>query len=492
MARERAHSPPSLVRSPVGAGPTAVLTRSPGPLPRPAGGASGDTRRPPPTRCRRCSLHPGRPARSSDPRLSGGACGTPHSRAPGGAGADHRRRVSSRAGTGRSPGGIRRCTCVTPRRGNMGSRRGLGIDPAAGGHPGGPSTGRGTTELRASAPRLTTRHQGDTFVTTTDVDSTRPASESPDEIAALTTPHRPDDWSDLDQRTVDTIRVLAADAVQKVGNGHPGTAMALAPLAYTLFQHTMRHDPADADWPGRDRFVLSAGHSSLTLYIQLFLAGYGLEMRTSSSCAPGAPPPRGTPSRLHHRRRDHHRPAGPGPRVQRRHGDGRPPRARPLRPRRRAGREPVRPLHLRHRLRRRHRGGRDGGGELDRRPPAARQPRRLLRRQPHLDRGRHHGGALRGRGRPLRGLRVAHPGGARRRERRRHPRGDREREGRHRPAQLHRAADRHRLSGAGQDEHRRGARRGAGCRRGRRGQEDPRVRPREVVPDRGRGPRPRA
>ncbi len=127
------------------------------------------------------------------------------------------------------------------------------------------------------------------------VDSTQPASESPDEIAALTTPHRPDDWSDLDQRAVDTIRVLAADAVQKVGNGHPGTAMALAPLAYTLFQHTMRHDPADPHWQGRDRFVLSAGHSSLTLYLQLFLSGYGLEMsdlqalRTWNSATPGHP-----------------------------------------------------------------------------------------------------------------------------------------------------------------------------------------------------------
>ncbi|MCD2195090.1 transketolase [Actinomycetospora endophytica] len=114
-------------------------------------------------------------------------------------------------------------------------------------------------------------------------------------MAALTTPNRPDDWSDLDQRTVDTVRVLAADAVQKVGNGHPGTAMSLAPLAYTLFQHTMRHDPADPSWPGRDRFVLSAGHSSLTLYIQLFLAGYGLELkdlealRTWGSLTPGHP-----------------------------------------------------------------------------------------------------------------------------------------------------------------------------------------------------------
>ncbi|WEH42404.1 transketolase [Streptomyces sp. NBC_01218] len=102
-------------------------------------------------------------------------------------------------------------------------------------------------------------------------------------------------WTELDQRAVDTARVLAADAVQKVGNGHPGTAMSLAPAAYTLFQKVMRHDPADADWTGRDRFVLSAGHSSLTLYIQLYLAGYGLELddlkafRTWGSKTPGHP-----------------------------------------------------------------------------------------------------------------------------------------------------------------------------------------------------------
>jgi transketolase len=94
---------------------------------------------------------------------------------------------------------------------------------------------------------------------------------------------------------VDTIRVLAADAVQKVGNGHPGTAMSLAPLAYTLFQRTMRHDPSDTGWLGRDRFVLSAGHSSLTLYIQLYLGGFGLELsdieslRTWGSKTPGHP-----------------------------------------------------------------------------------------------------------------------------------------------------------------------------------------------------------
>ncbi|HEV2780840.1 MAG TPA: transketolase [Actinophytocola sp.] len=105
----------------------------------------------------------------------------------------------------------------------------------------------------------------------------------------------PDDWTDLDRRAVDTIRVLAAEAVQKVGNGHPGTAMSLAPTAYALFQRVMRHDPSDPDWIGRDRFVLSAGHSSLTLYLQLFLSGYGLELediaalRTWGSKTPGHP-----------------------------------------------------------------------------------------------------------------------------------------------------------------------------------------------------------
>ena len=114
-------------------------------------------------------------------------------------------------------------------------------------------------------------------------------------IAELTSRSVPEDWTELDTRAVDTIRVLAADAVQKVGNGHPGTAMSLAPLAYTLFQRVMRHDPSDADWIGRDRFVLSAGHSSLTLYIELYLSGYGLELedleklRTWGSLTPGHP-----------------------------------------------------------------------------------------------------------------------------------------------------------------------------------------------------------
>ena len=102
-------------------------------------------------------------------------------------------------------------------------------------------------------------------------------------------------WSDLDRKAVDTVRVLAADAVEKVGNGHPGTAISLAPVAYLLYQNRMRLDPADAHWLGRDRFVLSAGHSSLTQYIQLYLAGFGLELedlqalRTWGSKTPGHP-----------------------------------------------------------------------------------------------------------------------------------------------------------------------------------------------------------
>ncbi|GAA1864783.1 transketolase [Paeniglutamicibacter psychrophenolicus] len=102
-------------------------------------------------------------------------------------------------------------------------------------------------------------------------------------------------WTDLDQRAVDTARVLAADAVEKVGNGHPGTAISLAPAAYLIFQQHLRHDPSDPSWIGRDRFVLSPGHTSLTLYTQLFLSGYGLEMedleslRTWGAKTPGHP-----------------------------------------------------------------------------------------------------------------------------------------------------------------------------------------------------------
>ncbi len=120
--------------------------------------------------------------------------------------------------------------------------------------------------------------------------STPAGSQLPDVVTA-----HPKWWTDLDTKAVDTARLLAADAVQKVGNGHPGTAMSLAPLAYLLYQRVMRHDPTDPTWIGRDRFVLSNGHSSLTQYCQLFLSGYGLELsdleslRTWGSLTPGHP-----------------------------------------------------------------------------------------------------------------------------------------------------------------------------------------------------------
>ncbi|TFD38826.1 transketolase [Cryobacterium sp. TMT1-19] len=102
-------------------------------------------------------------------------------------------------------------------------------------------------------------------------------------------------WDSIDSKAVDTARLLAADAVEKVGNGHPGTAMSLAPAAYLLFQKVMRRDPSDNEWIGRDRFILSVGHSSLTQYVQLYLGGYGLELedlkalRTWGSKTPGHP-----------------------------------------------------------------------------------------------------------------------------------------------------------------------------------------------------------
>ena len=120
--------------------------------------------------------------------------------------------------------------------------------------------------------------------------STSTATPKPDVVTA-----HPDWWTDLDTKAVDTARLLAADAVQKVGNGHPGTAMSLAPLAYLLYQRVMRHDPMDPNWVARDRFILSNGHSSLTQYCQLFLSGYGLELadlqalRTWGSLTPGHP-----------------------------------------------------------------------------------------------------------------------------------------------------------------------------------------------------------
>nr|WP_255548999.1 transketolase [Corynebacterium sp. TAE3-ERU30] len=115
------------------------------------------------------------------------------------------------------------------------------------------------------------------------------------ELKEFTARNYPETWTELDTRAVDTARVLAADAVQNCGSGHPGTAMSLAPLAYTLYHRVMNVAPHDPTWAGRDRFVLSCGHSSLTQYIQLYLAGFGLELddlkalRTWGSLTPGHP-----------------------------------------------------------------------------------------------------------------------------------------------------------------------------------------------------------
>src|SRR5438270_929794 len=127
------------------------------------------------------------------------------------------------------------------------------------------------------------------------------ASDTPTGSPRQPHPTLPEGFGDLDRRAIDTVRVLAMDAVQKVGNGHPGTAMSVGPTAYLLFQKWLRHDPSDPNWVGRDRFVLSMGHSSLTLYIQLYLSGYGLELadlealRTWGSKTPGHPEVNHTP-----------------------------------------------------------------------------------------------------------------------------------------------------------------------------------------------------
>ena len=130
--------------------------------------------------------------------------------------------------------------------------------------------------------------------------------------------------ADIETLSIDTIRCLAMDAVQKANAGHPGTAMALAPVAYVLYRERMRHDPADPAWPNRDRFVLSAGHACILQYAALHLSGYDLtiddlkQFRQWGSRTPGHP----ELERDHPipGRRDHDRPARPGRRQRRRHG----------------------------------------------------------------------------------------------------------------------------------------------------------------------------
>ena len=137
--------------------------------------------------------------------------------------------------------------------------------------------------MQRGMARTTSRHRG------------RKHEGRDGDLAVTNQPQGDLEWTETDRRAVDLIRVLAMDAVEAAGSGHPGTAMSLAPAAYLLFQRILRHDPADPHWPGRDRFVLSCGHSSLTLYLQLYLSGYGLTLddirgyRQWGSLTPGHP-----------------------------------------------------------------------------------------------------------------------------------------------------------------------------------------------------------
>ena len=185
--------------------------------------------------------------------------------------------------------------------------------------------------------------------------------------------------NELETRAINVIRGLAMDAVQKANSGHPGTAMALAPLAHVLYTRVMRYDAAEPDWPDRDRFILSAGHASMLLYSMLLPdRAFGLTLDDLKAVpAVGLPHARPPGVRPHARHRGDHRPARPGVRQRRRHGHRRGQPAGPLRRRR------VRPPHLRHLLRRRPLGGHQPRGRLARRPPRARPARLRLRRQPH-------------------------------------------------------------------------------------------------------------
>ena len=187
---------------------------------------------------------------------------------------------------------------------------------------------------------------------------------------------------EVEQLGINVIRGLAMDAPQKAGNGHPGTAMALAPLAHVLFTRVMQHDPAEPDWPDRDRFVLSGGHASILLYSMLYLTGYGLDARRHQ----GLPP-----VRVATRRATPRCTTPPGVEVTTGPlgqgfangvgmGDRRELAARPVRPRAR------RPPHVRDLQRRRPHGGHQPRGRVAGRPPRARPPRLRLRRQPHHDR----------------------------------------------------------------------------------------------------------
>ena len=229
--------------------------------------------------------------------------------------------------------------------------------------------------------------------------------------------------SEIEQLSIDTIRTLSMDAVQQANAGHPGTAMALAPLAYLLYTEVLRHNPANPHWPNRDRFVLSAGHACVLQYSALHLSGYNLSLeelkrfRQWQSATPGHPEFRHTAG---HRGDDGA--ARPGVRERRRHGLRRAVPRRDVQP---AAPRDRRPPRLRDLLRRRPDGGRLLRGRLARGHERARQAHLLLRRQPHHDRRDDVDLVHRGSRQAVRGARLARPVRRRRERPRRAAQGDR-------------------------------------------------------------------
>ena len=269
--------------------------------------------------------------------------------------------------------------------------------------------------------------------------------------------------ADIETLSIDTIRCLAMDAVQKANAGHPGTAMALAPVAYVLYRERMRHDPADPEWPDRDRFVLSAGHACILQYAALHLSGYDLtlddlkQFRQWGSRTPGHPElVRG--EQLTPGVEITTGPLGQGVGNAVGMALAEAMLAAALQRRRRAARGPP---HLRDLLRRRRHGGRVGRGQLARRLPRPRQALPDLRRQPHHDRGLDRPRVRRGRRAALRGLRLPRAAARRRLDDRRPARRARRRRGRDRAAVADHRAHAHRDRRPARPGHAGGARRAA-------------------------------
>ena len=234
--------------------------------------------------------------------------------------------------------------------------------------------------------------------------------------------------SELDQLCINTIRFLAVDGVQKAKSGHPGLPMGAAPMAYALWTRHLRHNPANPAWANRDRFVLSGGHGSMLLYSLLHLTGYDLPLdelkrfRQWGSKTPGHPEYGLTPGV-----EATTGPLGQGFATAWAWRSPKPHLAGDLQP---AGPRHRRPLHLRHRQRRRPDGRRRLRSRLAGRPPGPGQAHLPLRRQPDLDRGLHGPRLHRGPRQALRGLRLARPARWRRARHRGHRPGHRGRQAR--------------------------------------------------------------